>query len=467
MFAFQGNSAPQTSQAAAPSNSAFQFRMTVENVQKGPQKPFRFFALPRELRDKIYRELLCSGKVHEPVNSWSIARRYRYQVAILRCNRQTNIEATPIFYGENLFIMFELGWVITSLDIKSLVRPSSTLFKEEKYLLAMRNKINVNVCLSESNKFNGDKFIITPWELLATALLLSKPYRLRPLVTRPWERMVPKWTCIVMCNLPHKHRNQLDTITEGILALGGIRNIGIIRQHSINNPPLSLSSLIRSHPYSIDECLVQASVLEARGDRCMMSRDPSQEFLAYKHYDEGHKYFEGVSMLELTGVTPEKNESLRNKRTWLSLACAVYKASRGHMGSREWLKQFSNDLLEGCGPDINAKYLLYKSCLLMQQRLVSVALHFVWRALLVRPDWSVALELLAEIGKRMQLEPALKAEIPAVFQRLFDPTRPSNRPITAEERREIGNLPVTEFRKAPPDTIVVGSLREIWPECLP
>ncbi len=442
--------------------------MTVETVRK-PQKPFRFFDLPRELRDKIYRELLCSGKVHEPVNSLSIARRYRYQVSILRCNRQANIEATPIFYGENLFILFELGWVIDTPGLKDLVRPSSTLFKEEKYLLRMRNMVNVNVCLSETIKFDGDKFIITPWELHATALSLSEPYRSGFRALPPFDTMpVRDWTCFVKCNLPHQHRNQLDTITEGILALGGIRNIGIVHQHELNNPKLSLSPMIRSHVYTIDECLARASILEARGDRCMMSRDPSQDFLAYKYWCEGLKYFAGLSLLDLTGVTPEKDKALRNKRNWMSLACAVYSASRGHQASREWLTRFSMTLLPASGDEITAKYFFYKSCLLIQQRLVSVALHFVWRALLARPDWSLALEVLAEIGERMQLDPAVKADIPAVFQRLFDPTRrPSNRPITAEERQEIGNPDVTEFRKEPADTIVVGSLREIWPKCLP
>ncbi|KAI4180425.1 MAG: hypothetical protein LQ346_006999 [Caloplaca aetnensis] len=453
MFTFQGNSAPQASQAAAPSHSAFQFQIAVKPVQ-----PFRFFDLPRELRDQIYRELLCSGKVHEPVNSVGIARRYRYQVAILRCNRQANIEATPIFYGENLFILFELGWVITNLDLKALTRPSLTLFKEEKYLVALRNKVAVNVCLSESNKFDGDKFIITPWELLTTALSISEYYRRGSLAKPPWDTMPLRyWQCVVMCNLPDKHRNQLNTITEGILALGGIRNIGIVHQHKLNDPKLSLSSMIRSHHYSIDECIAYASVLEGRGDQCMMSRDQTQGFLAYKYYYEGTRYLEGLSFIDLTGATPKKHRALNNKRSWMGLATALYMAHHEQHGpSQQWVKRFSKIILESCGSEVSAKYFFYHSCLFLQRSMVPEAMYFVWKALGVRPDWPVALGLLAEIGKRVRREPASKAKIPNAFHRLFDPTRPSGRPITEEERVQIGDVPLIEFRKTHTSTTTTG-----------
>ncbi|KAL9024919.1 MAG: hypothetical protein Q9196_006159, partial [Gyalolechia fulgens] len=132
-----------------------------------------------------------SGKVHEPVHQVSIARRYRYQVAMLRRNRQTNIEATPILYDDNLFILFELDWLITNPELKDLTRPSITLSTGHRQRKAVRKRVGVSIRLSEHDESYT-------------------------------ERGIRKLSAA-------KHEKQLDTVKESILALGGLCNIRSIQ----------------------------------------------------------------------------------------------------------------------------------------------------------------------------------------------------------------------------------------------
>lgn len=70
-----------------------------------PIQRIPFFALPAEIRNRIYRRLLLSG---EPPYTFidaepaSILKRYLHP-AILRTNRQAHTEASSILYGENTF----------------------------------------------------------------------------------------------------------------------------------------------------------------------------------------------------------------------------------------------------------------------------------------------------------------------------------------------------------------------------
>jgi len=89
-----------------------------KSSKKPPSQPFRFLALPRELRDKVYRSILVSefalqpkpkeiqAKLHfkafEPI--LEIKRRQIIDVKILVANEQIYTEARNILVKENTFV---------------------------------------------------------------------------------------------------------------------------------------------------------------------------------------------------------------------------------------------------------------------------------------------------------------------------------------------------------------------------
>lgn len=68
--------------------------------------PFRFLDLARELRDKIYRELLVPEKVRDP-NDPLLG--YKLHLTIIAVSKQTKEEAKNILYGENNWLIFTVG----------------------------------------------------------------------------------------------------------------------------------------------------------------------------------------------------------------------------------------------------------------------------------------------------------------------------------------------------------------------
>ncbi len=79
------------------------------------QTPSSTINLPRELRDKIYRELLVPEKIRDPTED---VPRYALEPVILRTNKQTHVEAANVLYGENLWILFQIPYKkhISALD---------------------------------------------------------------------------------------------------------------------------------------------------------------------------------------------------------------------------------------------------------------------------------------------------------------------------------------------------------------
>lgn len=77
----------------------------LDNATRDFQAPFPAINLPRELRNKIYRELLVPEKIRDPKDQ---VPKYNLEPAILRVNRQINAEAAIVLYRENCWILFEI-----------------------------------------------------------------------------------------------------------------------------------------------------------------------------------------------------------------------------------------------------------------------------------------------------------------------------------------------------------------------
>jgi len=128
------------------------------------EKPFRFCALPPEIKDKIYRLLLvkesdlttppvepdlfciCDDEVcvcPNPLGDGEPG----LQPAILRANRQICEEAAPILYGENCFeFNVGMGW-ITDFEGATSDNPERNGFRSHRHFTKVK-KLNARVCVT-------------------------------------------------------------------------------------------------------------------------------------------------------------------------------------------------------------------------------------------------------------------------------------------------------------------------------
>ncbi|KAI7198316.1 hypothetical protein KC316_g6262 [Hortaea werneckii] len=104
-------------------------------TKKKDFQPFRFFELPREIRDCIYELVLLPKSPidfaplvryksyesfwnectpYEDTHGWHFdhSRKVKATVLLLRANKQINSEATPIFYGQPFRFSNQSGWLI-------------------------------------------------------------------------------------------------------------------------------------------------------------------------------------------------------------------------------------------------------------------------------------------------------------------------------------------------------------------
>ncbi|KAL8897303.1 MAG: hypothetical protein Q9207_007277 [Kuettlingeria erythrocarpa] len=416
-------------------------------LQKSTTTPLPFFDLPREIRDQIYRELLCSSKVCEPMDEIDVLQRYRFQVAILRCSQQTNIEAGAVFYNENCFILMELNTRELSKRfaayaiLPNIILRHSALKHEwppaqlpvgrlrPMALTDLRQKVAANIRIgntTELHDMESDRFIITPAELLITTQLLSLPVRFHQSGAWPYTMMeFGRWACHLRFNLSGRHRVHKETIIDGLLGLGGLTNIFRVEVHGLlSTDEVRLSSLARTSSYNIDECIARASAMEARGDRYLFSGDPEQGFLAYK------SYYEGVAFLlfprDPQGIPEEKTRLLSGINVWMNLACASYLLLRGDDKADEvaidWLMKCQRHFKD-CSVDQVAKFFLHFAIGMARKSYESEAIYFLWCAMQARPGWDLADDFADRLDRRMQCEPRLHTKISFPFRTLIEPER--------------------------------------------
>lgn len=80
--------------------------MSINTNDTARNTSFSFLDLARELRDKIYRELLVPEKVRDP-NDPLLG--YKLHLAIIAVSKQTKEEAKKILYGENNWVICTVG----------------------------------------------------------------------------------------------------------------------------------------------------------------------------------------------------------------------------------------------------------------------------------------------------------------------------------------------------------------------
>ncbi|KAL9011099.1 MAG: hypothetical protein Q9173_004025 [Seirophora scorigena] len=401
-------------------------------VPRLPTNPSLFLGIPREIRDQVYRELLYSAKVEEPTTDIFIRRRYRFQVAILRCSRQTNIEATRVLYTENCLILIQLNWTPVPGCFPTMNWPPPQVSLDNAGLTLLRQKVAVSLRLTETVELSKRAparlperyfFMATPSELLTIAHQLSIGFRLRQ--THPeggWAVLTPQDLDVSLdFNLPDQHREQTKVLIDGMLGFGGLTNIRTVKTSGFDeHGTAALSSLIRSRNYSSAECLARSAELESRGDQYLLSSTSNQDHLAYRRYFDGVTYLQGNLRKPWD---PEKVQALKDRVVWLNLACAIYQQLHGDKDlGRKWHDAWFKRLSD-CSFDAVAKLHLYFSRHLVQGSCELEALYPLWLALRTRPGWPVTLALVDELDQRMRREPLLRARISAAFQTLVEPLR--------------------------------------------
>ncbi|KAL8993734.1 MAG: hypothetical protein Q9188_007250 [Gyalolechia gomerana] len=438
------------------SDKPFSMMRLVERVRdlttskRKPKKRSPFLNLPPELRHQIYRELLCSRKVYRLASDDGVARRYEYQVAILRCNRQINAEATPVLYRDNCLLFFELDWFCKDEVLRLLVRP---LFKdrlicdEAACTLRQRAAVHVRVT-SDPWKWPGagkDLFVITPWELHMTTQRLW--------ISLQTEDLVKIWSCDLRFQLLFKHEMYRHTLIDGLIGLRGPKPLFRGKVRGLE-PSVArvMSETFETRTRHISECIVRASAFESRGDLLLESADRNDEFLAYKTFSEGATYIGGIFQqagwyLNFRDHSIERVRLLIQKQSWMNYACALYLINNGPL-------DYGLISLDACftawptirDPIILAKWKYYYGRVLLEHRYEMQAIYYLMVALRLRPVFPAVRNQARELERRMRLMPPEKAkEVSEAFRLVLKPILDhGNRELTMEEYNGRGESEVGE-----------------------
>ena len=407
---------------------------------------FPFLQLPREIRDHIYRELLCSDKIYKPATDAGIARRYEYQVAILQCNRQINNEATPVLYNENCFILFSLDWFIKNEELRKMVRPSlKALVGDDAVYKTLRQSAAAVVKLgSTTGGFTGtftgvgDQFVITPWELHMTTQCLWIDLFFR-------QELVVILRCIFSFNLSFRQTRHQRTLFDGLAGLRGIPLTLLEKTEGLD--PLGhqhLSSLFEQRYLRIYEFITRALAFESRGNDLLISADPDNEFIAYKNFLEGATYFEGFMHEDrphhlLGRCSEETLQFLEDKQVWMNMACALYLIDRGSL--RIGAKCFDKWVNKGKRRSVMsfARFGYYYGRVLLRHSYERQAIFFLMLALRARPGWPPAESKAYELSQRIKLMPEVKGKrISSVFKTVLAPLM--NQPLHPLSAQELDGI---------------------------
>ncbi|KAL8935133.1 MAG: hypothetical protein Q9216_005571 [Gyalolechia sp. 2 TL-2023] len=409
-----------------------------------------FLNLPPELRHQIYRELLCSSKVYQLASGDGIVRRYEYQVAILRCNRQINEEATPILYRENCLIFFELDWFCKDGVLRLLAQPKfkdRLMCDEAAATLRKRAAVHVHVT-SDPWKWphaGTDLFVITPWELHMAAQRLW--ISLQP------DNHVKIWSCDLRFQLLFKHNIHRHTLVDGLLGLRGPKPLVHSKVRGLGpSVSMAMSEIFQTRTQHISACIDRASAFESRGDLLLESGNRSDELLAYKNFREGVTYLNG--MFQQAGWyhyfrdhSIESMKQLGLKHSWMSHACALYLINSGPLDiglisldacfTAYWPKM----------PDIVvAKWKYYYGRILSEHGYELQAVYYLMIALRLCPHFPAVRNQARKLQQRMQfMAPEKAKDVSEAFKVVLKPTLDGgNRKLTMEECNGEGGSGVDE-----------------------
>jgi tetratricopeptide (TPR) repeat protein len=285
------------------------------------QERFATINLPRELRDRIYRELLVPERTRKRRDHSS---EYNVEPNILRVSKQTHAEAASILYRENTWILLEIHSTVLCdkcwLQIRSWIYLSHIEGYPEKP--ALKVVIDSPTYDDDSLPAYGDpdnKILVARFDL---ERFFSRVECLAPKF--PSER-----GNIMDFDLQFSARNRKEE--ESLIGFfHTIRGAGRVSVEGIMDLSTGreLGTLMMTPIVHFDEVYDWATIYQARGDTYFACRKYEEAIDTYQHgfeYGKKLKYlrWENWLLKGLMGGTSTNAQALAYKYLSMWFACAL------------------------------------------------------------------------------------------------------------------------------------------------
>ena len=273
---------------------------------------FSTLDLPRELRDKIYRELLTPEIGNQRRSS------YKITPAVISVNRQTNEEASTILYGENC-------WVVLMIEHEHNCEIEGSLEVLDAPLIRLNGSeiiIKRTPSIEMSILMEGQH----PRRPAHTVQLIVSAYdmpRLLHCITKNYAYLKLHVTVLKSVSAENQHR---ERIIDALCDMRRAASASIVRLQP-SGLATRITNLMMSGERPIQDVIEHMAGYQRRGDRAASVGNLEEAAMIYK---DGYRYTEWGyredGIFVLTGVNDNTTQKFDSQKTALQAEhafCAV------------------------------------------------------------------------------------------------------------------------------------------------
>ena len=260
-------------------------------------KTVGFLDLSRELRDQIYRELLF-----QPIGYAAARRRHKFEIAILRVNKQIHREGSRVLYAENAWAVFEMRWPSSTLNLptdRGLITTTRDISRYGRLPFGGNPSLRVRVQECDFRYHKTMYYVIAPLEWVGDMTVLFIPGD-----SSQYLEFAVHF---------HEYQKQESRQRMAIEFMEVIRGVRKAKITGLSSP--SLGARLAEHMLtpikSIDELIDRTSEYIRRAELMLAQ---GQVFLAEELYNQGYDnsvWATGSS--SIVNVTPTKNRDFSSK----------------------------------------------------------------------------------------------------------------------------------------------------------